>query len=361
MSGNGTDQACGAHADGAGDDQQRRGKFQFLDDEELENLKPPAWLIEGILPEQATATLVGKSGDYKSFVALDLASCVATGTPWLGHYPVKRGLVVYIVAEGAGGFSKRIRAWKLYHRFDGRAGVRFLPHPVQLTRREGKDVNELLRVLGELPEPPVLIIIDTQARCTVGADEDKAKDMGLFVDAVARIREEFGACTLTVHHTGWRSNGRERGSSAVRAAADTVILVEKQKDGIVRLTCEKQKDADEFDSITLCPCTIDLGDGNSSLVLQRVSEVGDSGKPRSPDDVSGSERRLLSMLVAHGEQGVPRKALVGDGFTEDQLKKLIPPLRTKGLLGALGRKNQQVFITEKGLAALGHTSESPAS
>ena len=40
---------------------------------------------------------------------------VATGTPWLGTYKVKAGPVVYIVAEGAGGFAKRLQAWKLSH------------------------------------------------------------------------------------------------------------------------------------------------------------------------------------------------------------------------------------------------------
>jgi len=285
--GNGGPEADRAATGGAPGDGERRGsgKFQLIPDDEFETRQPPSWLVEGILPLGAAATLVGESGAFKSFVALDMALCVTTGRSWLGTNPVKQGAAVYILAEGAGGFPKRIQAWKLWQGVNGRAGVLFLPQAVQLTRREGKDATELLGAMDGLPQAPVLIIIDTQARCTVGADEDKAKDMGLFVDAVARIRVQTGATVLTVHHTGWQKNGgRERGSSAVRAAADTVILATTGKDGTVTLTCKKQKDAAEFDPIVLRPCSVKLDDGESSLVFERADEkAADNGESAAQD------------------------------------------------------------------------------
>src|SRR5207249_1221671 len=82
-----------------------------------------------------------------------------------------------------------------------------------------------------------------QARCTVGADEDKTKDMGRFVEAVDHLREATGAAVLNIHHTGWsKENQRERGASAIRGAADTVMLA-TQKDSTVGIQCLKQKDA----------------------------------------------------------------------------------------------------------------------
>ena len=45
----------------------------------FERLPPPKWLVDGILPEGAMATLVGFSGTGKSFIALDIALSVATG------------------------------------------------------------------------------------------------------------------------------------------------------------------------------------------------------------------------------------------------------------------------------------------
>ena len=47
---------------------------------------------------------------FKSFVALDMACCVAIGRPWHGR-AVKQGRVLYCVGEGAAGFPKRLRAW----------------------------------------------------------------------------------------------------------------------------------------------------------------------------------------------------------------------------------------------------------
>jgi len=94
---------------------------------------------------------------------------------------------------------------------------------------------------------------------------------------VARLREEFGAAVLIVHHTGW-DGARERGHSAQRGAADTVMLLERahKDDSLtrdpVRLRCLKQKDAAEFEDIDVIAQPVPLGndpDGKpqSSFVL----------------------------------------------------------------------------------------------
>src|SRR5262245_31012061 len=77
-------------------------------------LKPPTWLIRDWLPEHANALLYGKSEHGKSFVAVDWACCVASGTPWMG-IPVKKGDVLYLAGEGEHGYVKRVAAWQQAH------------------------------------------------------------------------------------------------------------------------------------------------------------------------------------------------------------------------------------------------------
>ncbi|MGJ0502297.1 MAG: AAA family ATPase [Methylocystis sp.] len=64
-------------------------------------------LIADMFDEGAMSVSYGESNAGKTFVPLDMAMAVATGHPWNGK-AVKRGLVVYIAAEG--GAAARARA-----------------------------------------------------------------------------------------------------------------------------------------------------------------------------------------------------------------------------------------------------------
>jgi len=73
-------------------------------------IRPPDWLLRGMLERDTFALVFGDPGTGKSFLAIDWACRVATGTPWRGH-AVQGGTVVYVAGEGQQGFGRRIRAW----------------------------------------------------------------------------------------------------------------------------------------------------------------------------------------------------------------------------------------------------------
>ena len=95
----------------------------------------------------------------------------------------RQGIVLYIVAEGVSGLRQRVRAWEEHA--GQHMDVLFLPIAVQLL--SFTDVSAVVMLATELE--PVLIVVDTQARVTVGADENSAKDMGELVAAIDRIRQ----------------------------------------------------------------------------------------------------------------------------------------------------------------------------
>src|SRR4051812_5462453 len=78
-------------------------RYRLYSDAEIEKLAGPEYLIPGILPRESAAMIYGAAGSTKSFLALDMALCVATGTPWMGR-PVQRGCALYVAAEGASGY-----------------------------------------------------------------------------------------------------------------------------------------------------------------------------------------------------------------------------------------------------------------
>src|SRR6185503_17313929 len=154
---------------------------EMLSVEELLTMPNPRPLVAGLLDLDTASWLIGKPGSYKSFVALDLAAHVGTGKPWHGH-DVTQGEVVYIVAEGVGGTRLRVAAWQRVH--GPMTGVRFLPRPVQAGDANAWAVLvEACRRVG-----PALVIIDTQARVTVGMDENDNTEMGGYIERADEIK-----------------------------------------------------------------------------------------------------------------------------------------------------------------------------
>lgn len=80
---------------------------------QLRDIPPVEWLIDGMIPAEALTELYGEYEIGKSFIGIDLACSVASGTPWLGRFAVsRRGPVVYWVGEGVRDFDRRIEAWR---------------------------------------------------------------------------------------------------------------------------------------------------------------------------------------------------------------------------------------------------------
>lgn len=216
----------------------------LVDSEGLQKMNEPVALVGGILYADSIAWLYGAPASFKTFVALDLAGCVGTGENWQGTGPTRQGTVLYVVAEGVSGVRKRVRAWE---KAMGTVmkNVKFLPIAVQASNAaEWEALIELAKELN-----PVLIVLDTQARVTVGMEENSATEMGKFVQSVERLRRSTGACILVVHHTG-RGGEHMRGSIAMDGAATTMIKVTRVEE-IIDIECVKQKDAPEANTLRL--------------------------------------------------------------------------------------------------------------
>lgn len=225
---------------------------EMLNSVRLDDIPDLVPVVDGLLYRGTVARMNGKPGAMKSFVALDIAGHVAAGVPWCGR-DVASGTVVYLVAEGAGGIRKRVRAWEQEKKATMRA--LFLPRPVQAQGAEWLVLEEACRLLR-----PCLVVIDTQARSTVGIDENSTKDMTAIFARIERLAKESDACVLLIHHLG-HSGSHGRGSSAVLGAVQTEIVVEKKGKGAERVIViqgSKSKDDDDDYEIRLLPRVVDV-------------------------------------------------------------------------------------------------------
>lgn len=266
---------------------------EMLDAGDLDNIPAPEPVIVDTLFRDTVARLYGESGSFKSFITLDFAGCVGAGIPWHGRH-VRQGLVVYIVAEGVRGVRKRVRAWEQHHG-QKMTGVKFLPRPVQ---SRGPEWDVLIAACERLK--PSLIIVDTQARVTVGVEENSATEMGVFIDKVEKLRMASGACVLLVHHTGVATD-RGRGSTAVKGAMQSELAVSRKGDGVnnIRVTFStgKQKDDAELGDVVFRLRIIELDGEADELGRPITSVVLEPVDPASAAEVGEGSAAHIALLL----------------------------------------------------------------
>ena len=203
--------------------------------------EPPQWIVKHVLPRAELVVLFGASGSGKSFLALDLAGCIARGVPWRGKR-VRQGRVVYIAAEGAGGFRNRLKAYGIANDVDLVGLDIGVIHaaPNFLDKTDAAAVAASVRSAGGAS----VIIVDTFAQVTAGGDENSGEDMGKALSHCKALHRHTGALVLLVHHSGKDTSKGARGWSGIRAACDAELEVVREESGrYVRLS--KQKDGED--------------------------------------------------------------------------------------------------------------------
>jgi len=256
----------------------------LLNDAELLMRPPLQAVVDERLFSRTLVTLYGPPGIGKSFVAQDLAYCVASGLPWLDASVTRSGPVVYVAAEGDAGLTLRVRAWKTFHDLplDQPTGVWTAPQAVNLI--DAAEIGRLVDAIGALT--PQMVVFDTLARCLIGGDENSSKDVGILVNNCDRIRTDLDTVVLLIHHS--QKNGpAERGSSALRGACDTMLELSSVND-LLTLSCDKQKDgAMPFRPLSLA---LHVVPGTDSCVA-RLASNGEQSKR-----LTAGERRALAAL-----------------------------------------------------------------
>lgn len=217
-------------------------------------------LVDDLLDKQGMSMIYGKWGQGKSFVALDIAYCVATGRPWNGH-SVEHGLVVYLAAEGGTGIHKRMAALRKVHGPGARLVV--VPCPANLLSGK-KDTADLMEIIKDAEARwncrAAMVVVDTVSRVLVGGDENSSVDLGKLVANLTDLKEAIAAHVMLIHHAGKDLARGARGHSNLPAALETEIVVDKSTFKVT-----KQRD-DEM----LAPL---------SFKLERV-ELGTNGRGR---------------------------------------------------------------------------------
>lgn len=323
----------GASRDQAKPGKPHKSRFTILDVDDMDEMPESAWLIEGLIPLDSLVELFGPSDSYKSFFAIAVACCVATGTDCLGHAVKGAGNVVYVYAEGGRGIPKRRRAWER-HNNNGAKARRFhgIAEPVNMI--EDDHPKALIEDIRAKSLHPRLIVLDTKARCFGDGDENSTRDMNKFVTGCDRLRRAFPDCTiLVVHHTGY-NEARSRGASSGRAAVDTELRWERhEKTPFCSLSVTKQKDFPEpRGAIDIELFDVD-GPGTNSGTLRLANPAAVKAVKTSNDTIA------LATLRASGANGLTNAEWAANsGIKPNTLRGVRDRLRERGLVKTTAKR-----------------------
>lgn len=275
--------------------------------------EPVEWLIEGVLPALSFAALYGPPGSFKSFHALHIAYCVATGHSWMGRPVKKSGAVLYLCGEGFGGIGARIKACKIHHQIEDGAPIYVVRHQLNL-RSSQEDFNALMLAIVQLVEETgiqfCLAIVDTLARAFGGGNENSSEDMMGFVVSMGKIQEFLNCALMVLHHCGKDTAKGLRGHSSLLGAVDTELELfrfDEQMKGV--LTISKQKDGADNDRFGFEMVNVQIGELVNSLAVQ-ASDSALNELPNKAKNNAGKGRNqsieMMSLETVVKAKGIPK-------------------------------------------------------
>lgn len=198
--------------------------FYCLEDLTDEERTPPEFIVEGMIPTGMTF-LSGAPKLRKSFLALQMAAAVATGSDFLGH-KTNQCSVAYLDLEGSKSrISTRADRMRLT-----------VPRNVYITNDSGAKISdgltERIRALHHQKPEIKLIIVDTfsRARGTIKATGANAYDADVqLLEPIQRMAMDEKIAVVFVHHDKKGANfaidtfERLSGTMGISGSADSVL------------------------------------------------------------------------------------------------------------------------------------------
>ena len=283
--------------------------------------------VENLLTDGGLSVCYGASNSGKTFFATDLALHVALGWTYRDRFEVEQGGVVYCALEGGYGIKNRVAAFKQHHNLTAPFDFAVIPSNINLfdPNADTERLIEAIETANKFHNKVKLVVIDTLARAMAGGNENVAEDMGLLIHNADRIREATGAHVMFIHHSGKDATRGARGSSALRAATDTELEVDRnERQNRTTVTVTKQRDMEILsDQLGFNLEVIELGTNKRGKAVTSCVVA--------PTQITDQRRASLT-----GNENIFYQALLncfaeGNGVVDTQPKPDMPVLRALGL------------------------------
>jgi hypothetical protein len=237
------------------------------------------YLIKRLIPANAFVQIFGESNCGKSAVAIDIACHLGSGMATYRDRKIRPVAVAILALENPASCEARIAAWCLHHRIErGDLKVYVVSGTLNLLDRRSTDeaIDLLALASTQADQQFRLIIIDTQARATPGANENASEAMSAMIDNCGRIQAAIGATVALVHHAGKDPTRGGRGHSNQLGAVDVCLEVADRA-----ITVRKARDAAIGESLLFDLIPVDIGvDEDGDRVTAVVAVAPEGTRPR---------------------------------------------------------------------------------
>jgi AAA domain len=212
----------------------RVGEIQSQDD-------APRWLVQELWGARAVGVIGGAPKCSKTWLGLDIALSVATGTACLGKYTVPEpgSVLVYLAEDALPVVRERIAGMARHRGLDlDRVEIHVITAPLLRLDRD-PDRMRLLETTRRLR--PRLLLLDPLVRLH-GIDENNAGEVAALLAYFRSLQRQLDLCVLLVHHT--RKNAAAgaaaglglRGSGDIHAFGDSNLYLRRGKEHLVLST-----------------------------------------------------------------------------------------------------------------------------
>ncbi len=254
------------------------------------------WLVEELWGASAVGVIGGAPKCAKTWLGLDMALSVATGTACLGRYAVPESgpVLVYLAEDALPVVRERIAGMARHRGIDlARVEVHAITAPV-LRLDRGPDRARLWETARRLR--PRLLVLDPLVRLH-GIDENHAGEVAELLAYFRSLQRQLDFAVLLVHHTRKNAAGGAaaglglRGSGDIHAFGDSNLYLRRSREQLILSSEHRAAPAAAsvcLELVVTDPQTThlevigELRDGSAGLTM--------SGKQRSLDE------RVLDLL-----------------------------------------------------------------
>jgi len=288
----------------------------------------PQWLVESLWAEEGVGIVGGAPKCCKSWLALDLALSVASGTPALGTFAVPRaGPVLLFAAEDP---PATVRSRLLGLARERGLELERLPIHVILSSSlrldTALDQGRLAETVGRYR--PRLLVLDPFVRLH-RIDENSALEVSGVLAYLRDLQRAHKVAVLVVHHARKSQAGAEqqgqalRGSGDFHAWGDSNLYMRRRRGALEMAIEHRSAPSPEPVALTL------LADERSPPHLAVAAAAS-----LSPTNVDDLERRVLDALS--GASGPVTQEALRETL-KVRLQRLVIALRDLERKGAIAR------------------------
>lgn len=263
------------------------------------------WLIESLWPRAGVGIIGGAPKACKSWLGLDVAVSVASGTPCLDTFPVtdSGGALVYMAEDAAPIVKARLAGICRHRDLDLAA----LPIGVITAPSVRLDLPHDQRRLAATVrrEAPRLLVLDPFVRLH-RINENQAGDVAAILGYLRELQRAHDLAVVVVHHA--RKNGGSttggqslRGSSDFFAWVDTALSLRRRHQHLALSVEHRAAAAPDSRTLALVGAEHDM-----HLAIVRADAPPQAPDGSAPADL---EAAILHTLEHAGGHGLPRASL----------------------------------------------------